>query len=620
MDFFEAQETARSRSRTLVLLYLAAIVGIIAAVYIAATLPLAMYTGQPMRFQPEVLLWSVLGVGLIVGVGSLTKTSQLRKGGSVVAEMLGGRRVRPDTTDPDERRLLNVVEEMSIASGTPVPDVFVLDHEEGINAFAAGFGLHDAAVAVTRGTLRQLDRDELQGVIAHEFSHILNGDMRLNIRLIGLLHGILLLAIIGRGLLYVRGGGRGRDGGAQIALIGLVLLIVGYIGVLFGRLIQAAVSRQREYLADAAAVQFTRNPDGIAGALKKIGGYEEGARVRDHHAEEVGHMFFARGVRGSLSGLFATHPPLEERIRRVDRAFEAMPREREGAAQGAAAGALGFAAGGAVASAGAPTAEQVRYAGQLLGLLPAGLRAAAHDPAKARALVFALLLSDEPEIRERQLGDLSRDAGADAADRADGLLPAVRKAGEAIRLPLVDVALPTLRQLSPPERRDFRQAVRRLIEADGRIRVFDFALMHIIDAHLDEREDRRPKVTIRSLDRVQNEVSVLLSALAWAGAEDESSARAALAEGTQQLPGDGRSITLHDQAELDLPRVDAALTALESTSMGVRRQILEACARLVLADAQVRAPEAELLRAVAESLECPIPPLIPDGARADRFG
>jgi Zn-dependent protease with chaperone function len=614
MDFFEAQETARSRSRTLVLLYVAAIVGIIAAVYIAATLPLAMYTGQPMRFQPDVLLWSVLGVGLIVGVGSITKTSQLRKGGSVVAEMLGGRRVRPDTTDPDERRLLNVVEEMSIASGTPVPDVFVLDHEEGINAFAAGFGLHDAAVAVTRGTLRQLDRDELQGVIAHEFSHILNGDMRLNIRLIGLLHGILLLAIIGRGLLYVRGGGRGRDGAAQIALIGLVLLIVGYIGVLFGRLIQAAVSRQREYLADAAAVQFTRNPDGIAGALKKIGGYEEGARVRDHHAEEVGHMFFARGVRGSLSGLFATHPPLEERIRRVDRAFQAMPREARETPSGtpATAGALGFAAGGAVASAGAPTAEQVRYAGELLRLLPPELRAAAHEPALARPLVFALLLSDKPEVRERQLGDLSRHAGADAAERTERLLPAIAKAGEAIRLPLIDVALPTLRQLSPPERRDFRQAVHRLIETDGRIRVFDFALMHIIDAHLDERQDRRPKVTIRSLDRVVDEVSVLLSALAWAGAEDESSARAALAEGTQQLPDHGRSITLHDRADLDLPRVDAALTALESTSMGVRRQILEACARLVLADAQVRAPEAELLRAVAESLECPIPPLLPD--------
>src|SRR5690606_28971990 len=248
-----------------------------------------------------------------------------RQGGSVVAGLLGGLPVNPATDDPDERRLVNVVEEMAIASGVPVPAIYVLPGEESINAFAAGYGVHDAAVAVTRGALKHLTRDELQGVIAHEFSHILNGDMRLNIRLIGLLHGLLLLALIGRVLLRSGGRSRGRrkekGGSVQVALIGLGLVLLGYIGVFFGKLIKAAASRQREYLADAAAVQFTRNPEGIAGALKKIGALGAGSRIVHPRAEELSHLYFASGLRSSFAGLFATHPPLVERIRRIDPSF-----------------------------------------------------------------------------------------------------------------------------------------------------------------------------------------------------------------------------------------------------------------------------------------------------------
>ena len=312
MDFFQAQENARKKTGRLVLLYIAAVAGIIAVIYAVLALGLGYVTdanNAPVRphaddpaatlWQPELLLGTAAAVIAIIGLGSLFKTMTLRSGGGAVALSLGGQLVAPNTTDPQRRRLLNIIEEMSIAAGIRMPAVYVLP-EAGINAFAAGYSPDDAAVAVSQGALDTLTRDELQGVIAHEFSHILNGDMRLNIKLIGLLFGILMLTLVGRVILrvgFASGGGRSRggknSGGSALAfaILGLVMILVGYIGVFFGQLIQAAVSRQREYLADASAVQFTRNPDGIAGALKKIALAETGSLITNPHATTTSHLF-----------------------------------------------------------------------------------------------------------------------------------------------------------------------------------------------------------------------------------------------------------------------------------------------------------------------------------------
>src|SRR5262245_18680875 len=287
----------------------------------------------------------------IIGCAMLFKTSQLRSGGGTVARLLGGKPVPLDPSDPKERQLRNVVEEMAIASGVPVPEIYVLDGESGINAFAAGWGPADAAVAVTRGCLESLDRDELQGVIAHEFSHVFHGDMRLNIRLMGVLFGIVCLATIGRILVRAmpRGGsGKGKGGAAGVALFGVALILIGSLGVFFSRLIQAAVSRQREFFADASAVQYTRNPRGIGMALAKIGGL--GARLETAHAQEASHMLFADGMRRFLGGGFATHPPLEERVERVLPGFR-----RHLANSGSMAAAVAATPAPVVAGAGLPT-------------------------------------------------------------------------------------------------------------------------------------------------------------------------------------------------------------------------------------------------------------------------
>jgi Zn-dependent protease with chaperone function len=334
LNFFEAQDRARRSTRRLVVLYLLATASIIVGVTLIITLALAGFSSStggsallPLIEQQAPLIAGVaILTTLVIAGATLFKTSMLSAGGGRVARDLGGTLISTDVQDPLRQRLRNVVEEIAIASGVPVPEIYVLEQENGINAFAAGFAPADAAIAVTRGTLELLDRDELQGVIAHEFSHILNGDMRLNIRLMGVLFGIMVLGLIGR--IVLRGGrysafaaSRRNRGAPAVLIIGLGLTILGAIGVFFARVIKASVSRQREYLADASAVQFTRQTAGLANALKKIGGYDAGSYLQAADPEEVSHMLFGTGSR--LSGLFATHPPLTDRIQALDPGFRA---------------------------------------------------------------------------------------------------------------------------------------------------------------------------------------------------------------------------------------------------------------------------------------------------------
>jgi len=441
-DFFQQQNSARRKTFQLVLYFVLAILFLIALVY-----GLLLALSEPVSWwQPELLLLAALGVGLVVGGASAFKVAQLASGGQAVALMMGGEEVPGTTTDARQKRLLNVVEEMALAAGVPVPSVYVLE-EPGINAFAAGYAPGDSVVAVSQGCLNYLTRDELQGVVAHEFSHILNGDMRLNIRLIGLIFGIMALSIIGRILLLTSGRrSSGRDNSrAGLVLLGLGVFVLGLVGAFFGRLIMAAVSRHREYLADASAVQFTRNPDGIGGALKKIGGLAEGSRIDNPQAAEAGHMFFANAFAGEgLAGLLATHPPLVERIRRLDPRFdgqfpEVRPpgvdrEELEGprpdrvppfAGMPRLPGlpqvpvpVLGF-ADEAASRVGNVDPEVISYAHALHDGMPDVLKLAAQEPFSARALVYALLLDPRADLRDLQLSRLK--AGAEPQDFTETL-------------------------------------------------------------------------------------------------------------------------------------------------------------------------------------------------------
>jgi Zn-dependent protease with chaperone function len=631
MDFFERQDHARRNTRLLIAYFITGVTLLVLSVYLVMLLFFALYQPE-MRsqsgeldlarmsfWQPKIFIGAILGTLVVIGSGSWFKARELARGGSAVASMLGGELVNPHTTDPDQRRLLNVVEEMAIASGVPVPQVYLLSNEPGINAFAAGYGVADAAIGVTDGCMRLLSRDELQGVIAHEFSHMLNGDMRLNLRLMSIVFGILVLTIVGRILLRTRG----RKN--PLPLLGLALLLIGWTGVVFGRLIQAAVSRQREFLADAAAVQFTRNPDGLAGALKKIGGLPIGSKLKSPHATEASHMFFGNGVKKTFLNLWATHPRLEIRIRALEPGFDGRfsrvtPGETPLPAAAPPRAAMARLAPASVSvrnilpGVGAPDRRHLRYAAELRNSFPASVTAAARAPFGATTILYAILLSDDLDIRGRQLDELATTVSIAACEETLRLLPDVRAVALRAKLPLVELVLPALRQLSLPQFEAFRSAITKLVEGDRQIDLFEFMLQKVILRHLQSRFAPAPIPIVEhyALEPLADDCAVLLSALAHVGHDVAEDVARAFQQGANTFsPVTQTKLALRSATGWDLAQVDAALTRLALLSPRLKKCLLSACAETVAADGVIWEAEAELLRAIADSLDCPLPPIIP---------
>jgi Zn-dependent protease with chaperone function len=655
MDFFEREDHARRQTLRLLIMFAASVAVIILAVYLVIVVTVAQVPqghhgerAQPQEvrlWDPQLFLAVALGTSAIVALASMYKIAELSAGGETVALMLGGRALHSQTTDLAEQRLLNVVEEMALASGIPVPPVFVLDREPGINAFAAGHRPGDAVVAVSRGALDYLSRDELQGVLGHEFSHILNGDMRLNLRLIGVVFGILMLSIVGYYMIRIAGVTSSRNekeggGRAAILLIGLALCILGAIGQLLGQIIRSAISRQREFLADASSVQFTRNPAALAGALKKIGGLEAGSRIRDGHAQEVSHMFFSNALGGSLLGLFATHPPLAQRIKLLEPDFDgrypavtpvgATLETAPAAGEVAAAAAAGLAAlsGGGPAprtrssaavlqGVGSPQTAHLDHARGLVTAMPEPLTAAARDPFTARLVVFTLLLSrDDPAVRGRQREFLQTQLDPPAyrlveqlAGPAEGLAPEGR-------LPLADLTVPALKRLSPQQYAEFRRVIEALIAADGSVDLFEFCLRVMLFSYLDVQFGlkRPPAVRYRTVDAVAGPATVVLSLLAGAGQSDTTDIERAFQAGAAELH---LRTPLIPAAQCTYAILETALERLAQSSPAVKRAVIAAMVACIAAEGKVTLEESELLRAIAAALACPVPPLLPQYGAED---
>ncbi len=638
MDFFQHQDHARKASRVLLVYFALAVIAIVLSVHFAVSFLLMWGSPGPEPFRWwELDRFVVLAGGalLVIAAGSLYKIWKLSDGGHTVARLLGGRPINPNTSDPAERRLLNVVEEMAIAAGLPVPTVYLLDKEEGINAFAAGYTPQDAVLGVTRGTISLLNREELQGVIAHEFSHIFNGDMSLNLRLMGVLHGILVIALIGYFILRstLRAASRNRKGGAAILalpVLGLTLIGIGYVGVFFGRVIKGAVSRQREFLADASAVQFTRNAYGVAGALKKIGGLAQGSLVMSPHAEQASHFFFSDGklgkvrmalTRASHFDFLATHPPLADRIRRVDRSWNGVyPKvepvsltdlEAKAAAGGKRAPEV-FAALSAQLTALIGTLSQAHldYSQKLLSGIPERVRSAVHDPSGARGVVLALLTSREPEVRQKQLEALPASDETLLRETRE-LAPCLESSPREIRLPLVDLALPTLRRLSPTQYQHFMKHVESFVRADRQIDLFEYTLSHILKRHLEPAfsRTRPPIVEFYALPALRKECAVLLSAVAYAGHKEPEGANRAFEQGAKEL--NGLSLAPVPREQAGLVGVRDSLAKLEKLSPKLKKDVMRAFIAASALDNTITVGEGEVLRAIADSLGLPMPPFLP---------
>lgn len=648
MDFFGAQDTARRKTWQLAALFAAAVACLIlltnvliGAVYTYTARPAptggidfsAALTDIPVSYW----LMISLAVVAVVALASGYKYLQVRGGGRAIAESLGGRLIVQSTSDFRERRLLNIVEEMAIASGTPVPPVYVID-EPSINAFAAGFNPDDAVVGVNQGTLEHLSREELQGVIAHEFSHILNGDSRINLRLIAVLHGILFIGLVGRGVLYgfgrrSVGRRRGSSGGGPALALGLGFLVIGYAGTFFGTLIKAAVSRQREFLADAASVQFTRNPGGIAGALKKIGGLGAGSSMSSAAAGEASHMFFGQANRPFLNSLMATHPPLDARIRAVDPRWDGNFPAISGDAADTPAdghpGAAGFAGGGQAARvhhAGDPlevhaTPEQMvgavgqlddrglEQAAALIGGLPAALRDAAHDPFSARALIYALVIDQEPAARQAQLDHVETAAERGIAAELAGLLEPVVALDAQQKLTLVEMGVPALKELSEAQYQRFTGNLITLIKADQRIDLFEWVLHRLLVKELKSHFEGRQRQPARygRIKPVTAEAVELLSALARESDSGGDGIARAFADGLAVLEIQGE---LNRAEDVNFARLNRALAQLRMLKPLQKPRLIKACAAVVLADGHASARQGALLQGVAAALDCPLPPSI----------
>jgi len=674
MDFFGQQDRARKQTRIMLFYFFLALFFTILLVYFIPLVVEYFYgqSKQPEDFslppfswwQPQFFLIAVGGTLMVVVGGTLFKMLQLKNGGGEsVAVMLGGRQVYPETSEFFEKRLFNIVEEMAIASGVPVPPVYVLEHEKGINAFAAGFSTFNSVVAVSYGAMTGLKREQLQGVVAHEFSHILNNDVRMNINLMAIIHGLIVVSLLGQIIFRLSAGTssgrrRSRDSGqATMILIasGALLWVVGLIGMFFGSLIKASISRERERLADASAVQFTRNPDGLVGALKKIGGLSGCSILHTPNAELASHMFFANGLKRNF---FSTHPPLIDRVHWLDPSFDGhftkltyADLEKEVARQNpdavkdkkskkkskkndvvdllthpeklavtatvlqAATQKTTFKPNSPEAlidSIGNPMKEHSDWAQKLIQSIPDEIKNYSRNPYGARMLIYLLLFDSDPVIQEKQMKIVKEQEEEEVYLIVENARSKLHTLRPEWRLPIVDLSFPALRFLSKEQYKKFRGIVHALSEADHKISLFEYALKRLLMHHLDpffagENGSRRRAVNYYAVRGVQKEFSLILSVLAWYGAADEIEAKKAFDVAAKELEGSRSSIEFLEKTASSWDELDQALDTMNECSFKVKKWLLGCALKCIMWDQKITVEEAELFRALSDSLDCPVP-------------
>lgn len=648
MDFFEAQDQAKTNTTRLVVLFVVAVVAIIVITNVLVLVVLRLSAegstlglpqGDFFGFSWDVFLVIGAAITTVIVIGSLYKLFTLRGGGKKIAENMNGKLVLSGEDDLKKQQLLNVVEEMAIASGTPVPPVYLIN-ETGINAFAAGYSPTDAVIGVTQGAVDTLDRDEMQGVIAHEFSHILNGDMRMNLRLVGVLHGILILRLIGEALLRGnRSSSRSNNSKGNLPL-GLVFLIVGWVGWYFGSLIKAAVSRQREFLADASAVQFTRNPNGIAAALMKIHTNTTQSFITRPAGREFNHAFFEAGSKSDLRGAGATHPPIRDRIQAIlprwDGSYDLIKstleekdsgidswaqQQKQAPGEGAGQTNKAEAFAGGITSViladallnqiGNPTPAHIDYADKVLQAMPQKLLEAAHDLSGARAVLYLLVLSKASDCREAQIKLLAENADPGVHVEVIRLSKSVNSIDAEHRLPVATIAISTLRQLSDAQYARFKANFQKLIHIDKKISLLEWSLQRIIFHNLDASfdENRPNKIGRKSLNTVKQSLAVLQSVLAYSNNQENISSGQAFTRGTNELD---IGLVFLEKEDISFSKLDKALDELSLLKPLEKPRLLKACVATVSADNQIKPIEAEMVRAIAATLDCPMPPLLPD--------
>jgi len=638
MNFFDFQDEAKKKTKFLVFYFIIAVLLIIlavnAAVYAVLFNKEIREYGLHVDLRLQQTLWMYISAGVLVVIafGSLLKLYLLRHGGRSIAAMVNARPILPDTQDFNEKRLIHVVEEMAIASGVKMPILYVMDNEQALNAFVAGTKPTDTVLVVTKGLLDALNRDELQGVIGHEFSHIFNGDMQINVRLIGILAGILAIGQVGRFLLRSSVGGRrgrSKNNGAQggVALLALALFLIGYIGLFFGALIKSAISRQREFLADASAVQYTRNPNGIAGALIKIKAHADTSHLKSSHAEDISHMCFGESLKYFIS-LFNTHPPLDIRIKRLDNdgkleaeylvdkdekeTVEPVEKKNKpphssfpGMLVGAAVvTSVAMTAQTVSAAVGQVAEDSVKQAEVLYSQIPEKILELAHSPSQVRILLISFLMpkDDSWQIQAKHL--IEQKMGEAEWLSIQDLIPEIEKLDRALYLPIVEISMPALLQNSDATLASVISMLETMSRLDNKITPFEFAMVHLIQHRVKPTPPRGP---YSKFDSVLSEIAILLTFVLAASKMPMIDQEACF---TSVFSRFSKRTTYLARSNLKPAIVDDAISTLNGLVPKLKQELIEAIAQCVIHDGKIELEESELLRTIAASLDCPIPPLI----------
>ncbi len=648
MNFFEHQDRAHQNTRRLGWLYLLSLVCIVGVIHLALWLVYRLILkGNVSLLSPGMFLSVAVPTLLVIGSGTLFKLIRLRRGGAAVAEELGGRLVKPEQATAQEKQLLNIVAEMAIASGIPAPQVFVLDRETSINAFAAGNSPQTAAIGVTRGCLETLNRDELQGVIGHEFSHILNGDMRLNMKLIGLLHGIVLIYILGRFVLEYSpdisissDSDKDSDSGSSFfatIAFGIALMAVGGVGYFFGRILQSAVSRQREFLADASAVQFTRNPDGLASALQKIESHANHGRVSAPQAAAMSHLFFGEANTNWLSAdWFATHPPTRQRLQRLSVSARHVPleavvgnaiaRPSTPTQAPSSASVMGFASTIAASSVASKVASNTSGVSQPCSQapltssrstaspngrvvqVPESLQQKTETLEGAIAIAQSLMLEGQnPSVRAQQEAWLQETVPASLAELTLQSGKILETSHPRLRLPLLDSIIPTLQQASASQLQQLFKVLQGLATIDKRWSLTEFVIYTGLQHRLQPRLPQTTIAAVDTLDPVWQDCLMILAAMARVGHTEPDAIAYAFRSGVFQLPGASTRELPAAAPNGNFSHLKSSLERLKRLSPKLKQAIVSSCTRVALQNKTVTVPELELLWAIATCLDCPLP-------------
>ena len=666
MDFQTHQEEAKQNTARLILLLA---FGVASIIVVVSALLVGLFYYSSGEFQPLAAIGVAAPVTTVAIVGtSLVKSAQIKGGGgSYVATSLGGRPVDFNTLDPAEKQLSNIVEEIAIASGMPVPAVFLLDEEPGINAFAAGWTADNAAIGVTRGALLHLNRRELQGVIAHEFSHIANGDTRVKTKIIGWVFGIAIITVLGRILLHSLWWAPRRrnkeDNSAMVMMVAAIaLIVIGSVGTMFARMIQAAVSRQREFLADASAVQYTRDPSGIGEALIKIGSMGNENKIRSAHATEASHLFFS----SAFGGGFASHPPLKSRIGRLipswDGQFGALepaaaaastggptarsgqqaaePNDRWGGAlpghiaipgmpnmglpvdpavllAGAGSSAVADSGPAAVAEAdgqrvGGPSYEgpsdaHIAHARGLLADIPEATQNYLHTRQGAVAAVIGSLVSTDRLLRPHQLDFAGKTISMDP-DYLDDASKVISGLDRRLQLPAIDIALHSIRETPYEYKLSLAEAIRAMESSRPDQDLFRWILRRVMLRHLEDQHDDGSARHNARISDLQGQATTVYAVLSWFNSSGPSQAQGAYEAALAAIGVQAHPVPALDTLTFEL--IDAALDDLSRLDRPGRQHFVGGAAALVLQDDRTTAEEAELIRVVADAVRLPVPPLL----------